>query len=158
MNHSFRRALRLATATVFTVMIGVSTWLLARPEGKASDCATARAMWTYYESQLASARAATQEPDANNGKTEAAYQNMISELQSYAGRTSTPDIRSEAEAIVAINRDMFERWKRWVADSQQDSPTSSSPTPSDKQFAIDFADDAKKLKDVHAELERRCRS
>ncbi|WP_231382576.1 hypothetical protein [Mycobacterium simiae] len=126
--------------------------------GRASDCATARAMWTYYESQLASARAATQDPDADNGKTEAAYQHMLNQLQAYADRTSTPDIRSEAEAIVAINRDMFEHWKRWVADSQQEPSTPTGPTPSDKQFVDDFAKDAEKLKGIHTVLEQRCGS
>ncbi|SOX53813.1 hypothetical protein MAAFP003_2489 [Mycobacterium ahvazicum] len=136
-----------------------SVWLLVRPAGgKAADCATARAMWSYYESQLASARTAAQEPDANNSKTEVAYRNMINELQSYAGRISSPGLRSEADAMVAINRDLFEQWKRWVAESQSVSPTSVGPTPSDRQFGTDFTQNAEKLKDVHAELQRRCAS
>jgi hypothetical protein len=158
MAHSSRRTLRLAAVAVFMVMIAVSTWLLARPGGRTSDCATVRAMWTYYESQIAAERAATQEPDANNGKTEIAYQNMINELQAYAARVSTPDIRTEANAFVAINQDMFEQWKRWVAASQSESPASAGPTPSDRQFGSDFEQNAKKLNGVHAELESRCRS
>jgi hypothetical protein len=159
MTHSVRLALRLVAMATFATTIAVSTWLLLTPPGgRTADCAMARAMWTYYESQLASARAAAQEPDANNAKTEAAYQNMISGLQSYADRIATPAIRSEADTIVAINRDMFEQWKRWVAQSQSESTISAGPTPSDRQFGGEFAESAKKLGAAHAELDSSCRS
>lgn len=144
MTHSVRPALRLVAIAAFAITIAVSTWLLLMPPGgRAADCATARAMWTYYESQLGSARAAAQESDANNTKTEAAYQNMINGLQSYADRIATPAIRSEADTIVAINRDMFEQWKRWVAQSQAESTISAGSTPSDRQFGVEFAESAK---------------
>jgi hypothetical protein len=58
--------------------------------------------------------------------------------------------------IVAINRDMFEQWKRWVAQSQAASPDSATPTSPDKQFGNKFAANARKLKLVHAELEAAC--
>ena len=104
MTRSFRTILRLLGATTFVVMIGFSAWLLARPpHGRAADCATARAMWTYLETQLASERAAAQESNADNGKTEVAYRNMVGGLQAYADRIKTPDIRTKADAIVAIN-------------------------------------------------------
>jgi hypothetical protein len=157
MPHYFRTALRLVTVTTFVVMIAVSAWLLlSPPHGRTADCATAHAMWTYYQSQLASVRAGAQESNADNSKTEVAYQNMINELQAYADRITAPDIRTKADAIVAINRDMFEQWKRWVADSQSESPTTAGPTPSDRQFAGDFAQSANKLKTAHGELERTC--
>ena len=160
MTHLSRAALRLVTATAFAVLITVSVWLLVRPAhgSRAADCATARAMWTYYESQLASERAAAQQASADNSHTEVAYQNMINELQGFADRITTPDIRAKADTIVAINRDMFEQWKRWAAQSQSESSAPAGSTPSDKQFGSEFAQNAKKLKTAHTELESACRS
>jgi hypothetical protein len=159
MGHRLRSALRLVAVITFAVMIAASAWLLLRPPGgRAADCATAHAMWTYYESQLASERAAAQEPSADNNQTEVAYQNMVNELQDFANRITTPDIRAEADTIVAINRDMFEQWKRWVAESRSESPVSTGPAPSDRRFGSAFAENARKLKTAHAELERTCGS
>lgn len=106
MTHSFRAALRVVAVTTFAVMIAVSAWLLVSPpRGRAADCATAHAMWTYYESQLASVRSAAQESNADNSQTEAAYRNMVNELQTYANRITTPDIRTKADTVVAIDRE-----------------------------------------------------
>lgn len=115
-------------------------------------------MWAYYQSQVASARSAAQEPDADNNKTALAYRNMIDQLHVFAERIRTPDIRTKADTIVAINRDVFDQWKRWVAVSQYESPVETAPTASDRRFAIDFAQDAKKLQVAHAELESVCPS
>jgi hypothetical protein len=83
---------------------------------------------------------------------------MVNELQGFANRITTPDIRAKADTIVAINRDMFEQWKRWAAESQSESSAPAGSTPSDRQFGSDFAQNAKKLKTAHAELETACRS
>lgn len=156
---SFRAPLRLVAATTFAVIIGVSAWLLFRPpHGRAVDCATAQDMWTYLETQMASERAAAQESSADNNKTEVAYRNMVSELQAYADRITTPQIRTKADTIVAINQEMFEQWKRWVAESQSKSPASAGPTASDKKYGIEFAQSGRKLEITHAELERSCGS
>lgn len=147
MKHFSRAALRLVGVTTFAVMIAVSVWLLFRPpQGRTADCATAHAMWTYYESQLASERAAAQESSADNSQTEVAYQNMINELQAFANRITTPDIRTKADTIVAINRDMFEQWKRWVTESRSESSAPAAPIPSDRQFGSEFAQNAKNSK------------
>ena len=66
-----------------------------------------QAMWTYYKSQVASEHSAALESGADNNHTAVGYQNMVNELQTYADRISTPDVRAEADTIVAINRDMF---------------------------------------------------
>lgn len=159
MTHRFRAALRLVAVTTFAVLIAVSAWVLFRPpQGRAADCATARAMWTYYQSQLASERPAAQESGTDNSQTEVAYQNMVNELQAFANRITTPDVRTKADTIATINRDMFEQWKRWVAESRSESSASASPTRSDRQFGKEFAQNAKKLKTAHAELENACKS
>lgn|GEM_PF-4471174 len=155
--HSFRTALRLSAAGAFALTIAVSAWLLVTsPEGKTADCATAQQMWTYYQSQLASARSAVLKSNGDNDATAVKYQTMLNELQAYANRVTTPDIRPRTDRIVAINRDMFEQWKRWVAQSQAPSPDSATPTSPDKQFGNQFAANARKLKLVHAELEAAC--
>jgi hypothetical protein len=157
MTHFSRATLRRMAATTLAVMIAVSAWLLfGPPHARLTDCATAHAMWTYYESQLASERAAAQNTGAENSQTAAAYQNMVDELQTYAGRIATPDIRTKADAIVAINRDMFDQWKRWVAQSQSES--AARPTRSDGQFGSAFAQNAGRLKTAHDDLDSACRS
>lgn len=159
MANSVRAFARLVAVTSFAVMIAISAWLLLRPPGgRTADCATAQAMWTYYESQLASERAAAQESGADNKQTAVNYQNTVNRLQAYAERITAPDIRSKVDTIVAINRDMFEQWKLWVAESQSDSSVPGAPTPSDRQFGGKFVQDAKKLQIAHAELESSCRS
>ena len=151
---SFRAALRWSAAGAFALTIAVSVWLLVTsPAGKTADCATAQQMWTYYQSQLASARSAALKSNGDNDATALKYQTMLNELQAYANRVTTPDIRPRTDKIVAINRDMFEQWKRWVAQSQAPSP---EPSSSDKQFGDQFAASARKLKLVHAELEAAC--
>ena len=115
-------------------------------------------MWTYYEAQLTSERAAAQQASADNSHTEVAYQNMINELQGFADRITTPDIRAKADTIVAINRDMFEQWKSWAAESQSEPSAPAGSTASDRQFGSEFTENAKKLKTAHADLESACRS
>jgi hypothetical protein len=155
--HSFRTALRLSAAGAFALKIAVSVWLLVTsPKGKTADCATAQQMWTYYQSQLVSARSATLKSNGDNDATAVKYQTMLNELQAYANRVTTPDIRPRTDRIVAINRDMFEQWKRWVAQSQAPSPDSATPTSPGMQFGNQFAANARKLKLVHAELEAAC--
>jgi hypothetical protein len=156
-SHSFRTALRWSAAGAFVLTIAVSVWLLAMsPGGKTADCATAQQMWTYYQSQLASARSAALKSRGDNDATAVKYQTMLNELRAYANRVSTPDIRPRTDQIVAINRDMFEQWKRWVAQSQAPSADPATPTSSDQQFGSQFAASARKLKLVHAELEAAC--
>jgi hypothetical protein len=159
MRLSARALLRLVAAIAFVVVIGVSVWVLSRPpHGRTADCATAHAMWIYLGTQLASQRAAAQKADADNTKTEAAYRNMVDGLQGYADRITTPDVRTKADTIVAINQDMFEQWKRWAAESQSETSFSAGPTPADKKFGHEFASDGRKLEIVHAELELACAS
>jgi hypothetical protein len=57
---------------------------------------------------------------------------------------------------VALNRDMFDQWKRRVVQSQSES--AAGPTRSDGQFGSDFAQNAGRLKTVHDELDSACRS
>lgn len=155
--HSFRAALRWSAAGAFVLTIAVSVWLLVMsPGGKTADCATAQQMWTYYQSQLVSARSAALKSEGDNDATAVKYQTMLNHLQAYANRVTTPDIRPRTDQIVSINRDMFEQWKRWVAQSQAASPDPATPTSSDKQFGNQFAASARKLKLVHAELEAAC--
>jgi hypothetical protein len=155
--HPFRTALRLSAAGAFAVTIAASVWLLVTsPGGKTADCATAQQMWTSYQSQLASARSAALKSNGDNDATAVKYQTMVNELQAYANRITAPDIRPRTDRIVAINREMFEQWKRWVAQSQSPSPDSATPTTSDKQFGNQFAANARKLKLVHAELAAAC--
>jgi hypothetical protein len=155
--HPFRTALRLSAAGAFALTIAASVWLLVTsPGGKTADCATAQQMWTYYQSQLASARSAALKSNGDNDATAVKYQTMVNELQAYANRITAPDIRPRTDRIVAINREMFEQWKRWVAQSQAPSPDSATPTTSDKQFGNQFAANARKLKLVHAELAAAC--
>jgi hypothetical protein len=155
--HPFRTALRLSAAGAFALTIAASVWLLVTsPGGKTADCATAQQMWRYYQSQLASARSAALKSNGDNDATAVKYQTMVNELQAYANRITAPDIRPRTDRIVAINRDMFEQWKRWVAQSQAPSPDSATPTTSDQQFGNQFAANARKLKLVHAELEAAC--
>lgn len=155
--HSLRAALRWSAAGAFVLTIAVSVWLLVMsPGGKTADCATAQQMWTYYQSQLASARSAALKSEGDNDATAVKYQTMLNELQAYANRVTTPDIRPRTDQIVSINRDMFEQWKRWVSQSQAASPDPATPTSSDKQFGNQFAASARKLKQVHAELEAAC--
>jgi len=93
----------------------------------------------------------------DNDATAVKYQTMLNELQGYANRVTTPDIRSRTDQIVTINRDMFEQWKRWVAQSQEPSTDpGTTPTSSDKEFGHQFAASARKLKLVHAELAAAC--
>jgi hypothetical protein len=156
---STREAVRLIGVTTFAVMVAFSAWLLGRPaHGRAADCNTARVMWSYYESQMTSARAATQDSNADNSQTEAAYQTMINGLQAFANRITTPEIRGKANEIVSINRDMFGRWKSWAAASQSEPSASATLTASDRQFGREFARDGKKLETAHATLETTCRS
>jgi len=115
-------------------------------------------MWTYYEAQLTSERAAAQQASTDNSQTEVAYQNMVNELQGFANRITTPDIRTKADTIVAINRDMFEQWKSWAAESQSEPSAPAGSTASDRQFGSEFTENAKKLKTAHADLESACRS
>ena len=155
--HSFRTALRLSAAGAFALTIAVSVWLLVMSTGgKKADCATAQQMWTYYQSQLASARSAALKSKGDNDATAVKYQTMLNELQAYANRVTTPDIRPRTDQIVTINRDMFEQWKRWVAQSQVASTDPAAPTSSDTQFGNQFVASARKLKLVHAELEAAC--
>ena len=155
--HSFRTALRLSAAGAFALTIAVSVWMLVTsPGGKTADCATAQQMWTYYQSQLASARSAALKSNGDNDAIAVKYQTMLNELQAYANRVTTPDIRPRTDRIVAINRDMFEQWKHWVALSQAPSPDSATPTSPDTQFGNQFAANARKLKLAQAELEAAC--
>ena len=155
--HPFRTALRLSAAGAFALTIAASVWLLVTsPGGKTADCATAQQMWTYYQSQLASARSAALKSNGDNDAIAVKYQTMLNELQAYANRVTTPDLRPRTDRIVAINREMFEQWKRWVAQSQAPSPDSATPTSPDTQFGNQFAANARKLKLVHAELEAAC--
>jgi hypothetical protein len=157
MTHSFRRVLRLIAVGTFALTIAASAWLLvAMPGAKARDCATAQQMWTFYQSQTASERSAALESAGDNAGTAVKYQNMINELQTYADRITTPDIRRRADRLVTINRDMFEQWKTWVAQSRARSSEPAVPTSSDKQFGNQFAANARKLKLVHAELTAAC--
>jgi hypothetical protein len=155
--HSSRTVLRLVAGVAFALTIAVSVWLLvASPTGKTADCATAQQMWTYYQSQTASARSAAIKSNGNNDATAAKYQSMLTELQAYTNRVRTPDIRSRTDQLVAINRDMFEQWKRWLAQSQAPSTDGATPDSADKQFGNGFAANARKLKLVHSELEAAC--
>jgi hypothetical protein len=86
MTHFSRATLRWIAVTTFAVMIAGSAWLLfGPPHARSTDCATAHAMWTYYDSRLASERAAAQNAGADNSQTAVAYQNMVDELQSLCG-------------------------------------------------------------------------
>jgi hypothetical protein len=155
--HSFRTVLRLVAGGAFALTIAASVWLLAvSPTEKTADCATAQQMWTYYQSQTASARSAAIKSNGDNDATAAKYQSMLTELQAYTDRVRTPDIRSRTDRMVAINRDMFEQWKRWLAQSQDPSSDTATPSSSDKQFGNGFAANARKLKLVHTELEAAC--
>jgi hypothetical protein len=152
-----RRVLRLVGVGAFALTIAGSVWLLvAIPGAKATDCATAQQMWTFYQSQMASERSAALESAGDNAGTAVKYQNMIDELQTYADRITTPDIRRLANRMVAINHDMFEQWKTWVAQSRALSSEPATPTSSDKQFGNQFAANARILKLVHAELTAAC--
>ncbi len=113
-------------------------------------------MWTFYQSQMASERSAALESAGDNAGTAVKYQNMIDELQTYADRITTPDIRRLANRMVTINHDMFEQWKAWVAQSLARSSDPATPTSSDKQFGNQFAANARILKLVHAELTAAC--
>lgn len=157
MTRTVRAALRLVAAVIFAVTLALSVWLLSRPpEGRAADCATAQAMRTYNQSQLAPKRSAALASDADNSRSTLAYQNMVDQLQSFADRITTPDIRAKADTVVAINRDMFDHWKRWLAESQSDSTVSGVPTDSDRLYVHEFTEEARKLKIVDAELEKAC--
>jgi hypothetical protein len=157
MAQSFRSVLRLVAVGTFALMIAVSVWLLVTMPGvKTADRATAQQMWTFYQSQMASERSAALESAGDNAGTAVKYQNMINELQTYAGRITTPDIRRQADQMVAINNDMFEQWKAWVAQSRARSSEPRAPTSSDKQFGNKFAANARKLKLAHAELTAAC--
>lgn len=159
MKLSTRGATRLVGVATFAVMVVVSAWLLGKPaHGRAADCNTAHAMWSYYESQMASARTATQDSNGDNSQTEAAYQTMINGLQAFANRITTPEIRGKANEIVAINRDMFGQWKSWAAASQSEPSASATPTTSDQQVGREFVRDARKLETAHAGLEATCHS
>jgi hypothetical protein len=154
---SFRSVLRLVAVGAFALTIAVAVWLLVTmPGAKRADCATAQQMWTFYQSQMASERSAAMESGSDNAGTAVKYQNMINELQTYADRITTPDIRRRADRMVAINHDMFEQWKAWVVQSRARSPEPPTPTSSDKQFGNQFAANARKLKIVHAELTAAC--
>jgi hypothetical protein len=115
-------------------------------------------MWKYYQSQSASSQPSLLESDADNGRAAATYQNMINELQGYANRITTPDVRADAEKIVIINRAMFEQWKRWAGEGQSESSASIAPTRADREFGSGFAQSAAKLKAAHSALENDCRS
>jgi hypothetical protein len=157
MTLSFRRVLRLVAIAASASTIAVSAWLLvAIPGDKTTDCATAQQMWAFYQSQLASERSAALESASDNAGTAVKYQNMVNELQTYADRITTPDIRRPADRMVTINQDMFEQWKTWVAQSRARSSEAATPTSSDKQFGNQFAANARKLKLVHAELTAAC--
>lgn len=157
MTDPLHRVLRLFAVGAFALTIAVSVWLLvAIPASKTTDCATAQQMWTFYKSQTASERSAALESAGDNAGTAVKYQNMISELQTYADRITTPDIRRRADRMVTINHDMFEQWKTWVAQSQTPSSEPAAPTSSDKQFGSQFAASARKLKLLHAELTAAC--
>jgi hypothetical protein len=152
-----RRVLRLVAVGAFALTIAGSVWLLvAIPGAKATDCATAQQMWTFYQSQMASELSAALESAGDNAGTAVKYQNMIDELQTYADRITTPDIRRLANRMVTINHDMFEQWKTWVAQSRALSSEPATPTSSDKQFGNQFAANARILKLVHAELTAAC--
>jgi hypothetical protein len=113
-------------------------------------------MWTFYQSQMVSERSAALESAGDNAGTAVKYQNMINELQVYADRIATPDIRRRADRMVAINYEMFEQWKAWVAQNPARSSELPTPTSSDKQFGNRFAANARKLKLVHAEVTAAC--
>jgi hypothetical protein len=154
-----RAAVRTVATVTFAAMIALSIWILCRPAtGRKADCSTAHAMWTYYQSQAASQRAATLDSNADNNQTEAAYQNMVNGLQGFADRIATPEIRAEADTIVAINRDMFAQWKIWAANSRSEPDNPGDLTPSDRQFGKEFAQSAKQLKHAHDDLETLCGS
>jgi hypothetical protein len=149
--------LRLVAVGAFALTIAGSVWLLAAiPGAKTTDCATAQQMWTIYQSQMASERSAALESAGDNADTAVKYQTMIDELQTYADRITTPDIRRLANRMVTINHDMFEQWKTWVAQSRALSSEPATPTSSDKQFGNQFAANARILKLVHAELTAAC--
>jgi hypothetical protein len=157
MTDPLRRVLRLLAVGAFALTIAVSVWLLvAIPASKTTDCATAQQMWTFYKSQMAAERSAALESAGDNAGTAVKYQNMINELQTYADRITTPDIRRRADRMVKINHDMFEQWKNWVAQSRTPSSEPAAPTSSDKQFGSQFAANARKLKLLHAELTAAC--
>jgi hypothetical protein len=157
MTRPFRRVLRLVAGGAFALTIAVSVWLLVEiPGDKTTDCAIAQQMWTFYQSQMASARSAALESAGDNAGTAVKYQNMIDELQADADRITTPDIRRNADRMVTINHDMFEQWKTWVAQSRARSSEPATPTSSDKQFGNQFAANARKLKLVHADLTAAC--
>jgi hypothetical protein len=157
MTYFSRGVLRLFALGAFALTIAVSVWLLvAIPKAKTTDCATAQQMWTFYQSQMASERSAALESASDNAGTAVTYQNMINELQTYADRIATPDIRRLANRIVTINHNMFEQWKMWVAQSRAPSSEPATPTSSDKQFGNQFAANARILKLVHAELTAAC--
>jgi hypothetical protein len=152
-----RRVLRLVAVGAFALTIAGSVWLLvAIPGARTTDCATAQQMWTFYQSQMASERSAALESAGDNAGTAVKYQNMIDELQTYADRITTPDIRRLANRMVTINHDMFEQWKTWVAQSRALSSEPATPTSSDKQFGNQFAANARILTLVHAELAAAC--
>jgi hypothetical protein len=74
----------------------------------------------------------------------------------YAGRIATPDIRTKADAIVAINRDMFDQWKRWVAQSQSESAAGQlDQTDNSAAILRKMHEDSKT---AHEELDSACRS
>jgi hypothetical protein len=149
--------LRLVAVGAFALTIAGSVWLLAAiPGAKTTDCATAQLLWTIYQSQMASERSAGLESAGDNADTAVKYQTMIDELQTYADRITTPDIRRLANRMVTINHDMFEQWKTWVAQSRALSSEPATPTSSDKQFGNQFAANARILKLVHAELTAAC--
>jgi hypothetical protein len=91
---------------------------------------------------------------------------MVDQLQSFADRITTPDIRAKPDTVVAITRDMFDHWKRWpkVNRTQRcresrptpDSTVSGVPTDSDRLYVHEFTEEARKLKIVDAELEKAC--
>ncbi len=157
MTDPLRAVLRLFAVGAFALTIAVAVWLLvAIPASNMTDCATTQQMWTFYKSQMASERSAALESAGDNAGTAVKYQHMINELQTYADRITTPDMRRRADRMVTINQDMFEQWQTWVAQSRTPSSEPAAPTSSDKQFGSQFAANARKLKLLHAELTAAC--
>jgi hypothetical protein len=151
------RLLRAFAVGAFALTIGVAAWLLiSAPGTKKADCATAQQMWALYQSRASAARSAAVESDGDNAATTVKYQDMINDLRAHADRIRTPDIRSRADRMVAINQDMFEQWKHWMAESRTTSAEPATPSSSDKQFGMAFAANTRKLKLVHADLTAAC--
>jgi carboxylesterase type B len=118
----------VAAAVVLVVVGGISIWLVLRP--KQSDCAVVNDMLNYSKSENDRMRKLIPVSADDPQKVVDAYQNREDRMRHYADSIRDASLRQKAYALVDLDDQMLNVWRKTIpgqlpSNAESDSATSS---------------------------------